>query len=67
MQIYEMLNAINEKGMTQSEIAKSLKVNQSSVSRWLNGRNEMSHKTAKNIELLYKKTVANQVAIDPRS
>ncbi len=67
MQIYEMLNAINEKGMTQSEIAKSLKVNQSSVSRWLNGRNEMSHKTAKNIELLYKKTVASQVAADPRS
>lgn len=60
MQIQEMLNAINAKGMTQSEIAKSLKVNQSSVSRWIDGKHTMSYRTAKNIELLYQKVVINQ-------
>lgn len=57
MQVDEMLNAICNAGMTQSEIAEHLNVHQSTVSRWANNQNDMSHKCAKKIEQLYTEKV----------
>lgn len=57
----EMIRALMEDGMTQSEIAQAVGTNQATVCRTLKG-SEPRYSTGKRIEKLYQERVGTQAA-----